>query len=125
MNLRPYLELRWGFRGEGGGIDCWQLVCRAGRELFGRDYPDDFALEQAELAQVFAHERQRWLEVDRAAMEPGDVVLLTLRGEPVHAGIMVDRRRFLHIMPGAESTLGDIDGLAWRHRIGGFFRCRK
>ena len=129
MNIAPYLALRWGYRGEGGGVDCWQLVCRVAREQFGLDYQDSFGAVPDRLrdqALTMDAERAKWTEV--AVPEPGDVVLITVGGLPVHVGIMLDQRRFLHILkPGRAdreryASVSEVDSLIWKSRIAGYYR---
>jgi cell wall-associated NlpC family hydrolase len=122
LNLVPYLDLQWGYRGEGGGVDCWMLVRRVARELFGREYPD-YPVPYERIGETFAAERVHWIKVDREHMEPGDVVLLTMSDEPFHAGIMVDRDRFLHIPRDRWSRVERIDSFVWSRRADGFYRC--
>jgi cell wall-associated NlpC family hydrolase len=63
-----------------------------------------------------------WLEVERGVEQAGDVVLLRLRGLPVHVGIIVARGWMLHVEAKVDSVVERFDGLEWRNRILGIYR---
>ncbi len=63
-----------------------------------------------------------WLEVERGAEQAGDVVLLRLRGLPIHVGLVVARGWMLHVEAKVDSVLERFDGLEWRRRVLGTYR---
>ncbi|MBE3605150.1 C40 family peptidase [bacterium] len=62
----------------------------------------------------------RWREA--APEQLGDVILLRVRGQPCHVGVVVARGKFLHAFEGTRSCVERYDGLKWRRRIMGFYR---
>lgn len=119
-SLPSLIGLPYGFRGEGGGVDCWQLVRRAARELYGIDFPNPACPTLADASAVMRAESVNWIPV--ADPLAGDVVLFTLRGEPLHAGLVIGRGRFLHVLKGRASCVERLDGVLWHRRIEGFYR---
>lgn len=111
------------------GWDCWGLVIVAYRECLGLSLPshaDAYAdagesrTTRGEVAAVAVAERARWLEID--APSAADVVLLTLAGRPVHVGLMLDGRRFLHAERGVGTIIERLASPIWAKRIGGYYR---
>ena len=120
--LPDFVGLPYGFRSADGGVDCWQLVRRAGAVLFGVEFPDPDCLFLSDAGRVMRENFARW---DRVAVpEAGDVVCLTLRGQPLHTGLMLDARSFLHVLPNSTSRIDRVTDIAWRSRIDGFYRWR-
>lgn len=110
-----------------GGADCWGLVRLVYREEMGIEleshggvYPDDSEKSRQAAAQAALRERERWIKVTHP--KPYDVLLLRVMGVPVHVGIVVDARSFLHVMKGTQSIIEPIYSAHWRKRIDGFFR---
>lgn len=122
---RLYADLmRLPFK-EGGrgvdGLDCWgtlQAVC-VRRGLQPTDFPTDPALLAAALA-------DEWEEVSRAAIGPGDGILLR-SVDPRwvwHIGVVLDSYRMLHARENAGVCVERFDSPAYARRIVGFYRFR-
>src|SRR5262245_35895615 len=95
--LHELVGVPYGFRGEGGGLDCWQIVCVGGRELFGLEFPDTFQdAKQSDVVGLMREHRASWQRIERSAAAAGDVVLFTVRGEGLHVGLVLDPPLFLH-----------------------------
>ncbi len=107
------------------GLDCWGMVYLVYREVFGRDVPPYAAYADAyDIEEVGALIRgeivTRWREVSPEKL--GDVILLRVRGEPCHVGVVVARGKFLHSFEGTQSCVERYDSLKWRRRTMGFYR---
>ncbi len=63
-----------------------------------------------------------WSEVEIGEPLPGDVVLLRLRGLPIHVGLIVAPCWMLHTARATDSVLDRFGGLAWKNRILGIYR---
>jgi cell wall-associated NlpC family hydrolase len=63
-----------------------------------------------------------WSEVDPGQECPGDVLLLRLRGLPIHVGLLVAKGWMLHTREATGSVLERLDGLAWGRRVLGTYR---
>ena len=142
----PFLE-----RGrDRAGCDCWGLVRLVLGERFGVDVPSyagDYksVADRRRLAALVETARQeRWQEVSgirkqrsgirsrqacplipdpsRLLPEPGDVLLLRLRGLPIHVGLFVVPGWMLHTQKATNSVLDRFDGLAWRNQVLGVYR---
>jgi cell wall-associated NlpC family hydrolase len=114
LALRRLVGIPYEFRGDGARtMDCWQLVVRAARDLFGRDYPAYQVERLRDVPLVVRAHLDEWTEVDEP--RAGDVVLLS--HHLLHCGIMLDGVRFLHTMKGRDSSIERIDSLLWKHRV--------
>ncbi len=58
----------------------------------------------------------------KAAPQNGVVVVLKVNGYTSHIGFMIDDRRFLHIMGHSGVKVGNIQDIAWRNRIMGYYK---
>lgn len=118
------------------GADCWGLVrlfmAEAGVVL--PDYSETPAADLMAVARdvTAAAASETWLKVDRGALQPGDVVLLTARAKvdgrprtlPGHVGVMIDSRRMLHVEESTASVVVPLGHPSVRNRLAGFFRHR-
>ena len=119
--LRALIGTPYGFRGEGGGLDCWQLVQRASLDLFGRalpDYPEVQSFD--DVPGTMLHARQHYAEVGPPL--PGDVVMLRVKAVPLHVGLVLEPPWFLHTLKGREAVAQRYDDRALRATIIGFYR---
>lgn len=64
-----------------------------------------------------------WFAVEEAG--PGDVMLLRLRGLPIHVGIVVAAGWMLHTHKAADAVLDRFGGIEWRNRVLGIYRHRE
>lgn len=109
----PYLD-----RGRSpAGWDCWGLIHWTREHWLGKPTPSyadlyseiDFRTPERralKTAAMIAAEIAAW---DQVAPRPGAVALFTLYGRPVHVGLMLSARDFLH----ADTTgtsIGDLEG---------------
>ena len=123
-----YVGLAHAPRGRGpDGFDCWGLV----REVYGRefgielpDYLDGFVRggDEKRIGQLVREERQGWRTIWPGAEQPGDGILLRVRGEPMHIGIVVEPGTMLHVMAGCNSVLERYRSIMWEKRVEGFYR---
>lgn len=105
-------------------LNCWQLVQKVMVEQFNKHPPDyDFCGDRyRKAAPIFMTATEEWQEVSFESREPGDVVLLTMQGHPVHVGILVKRDIMLHTMSGICSCAERITSAKWCKRISGIYR---
>jgi len=120
----PFLELGRDY----DGWDCWGLVYVGQRDVFGLDLPryddgygpDDARRGSPALRDLIAANMDGWVLVQDP--RPGDVVLLRIAGRPVHVGLVVDARRFLHVEEGVGTFVERMDGAMWARRTEGVYR---
>ncbi|MFW5909185.1 MAG: C40 family peptidase [Thiohalospira sp.] len=123
MNPAPYIGLPFADRGRGPeAFDCWGLYRWVLRREWGvalpsyaEDYPS--ALELAEVAALIRRESLVWGAVPRGGERPGDMVVLRLRGDPWHVGLITEPGWMLHIHRRTDSIHERYDSTLWRHRV--------
>lgn len=128
IDFNKYVGIPWEYKGRGdNGVDCLGLVRKFYKEEFGIDLPkyesccytgsvDEIKDGAKDIAQNEVG--NTFVRVDDP--QPGDVVLLYYMGNPVHIGIVVDKRHFLHAKVGASSHI--INDWKWRNKIEGYYR---
>jgi len=110
------------------GLDCWGLVALVWAEHFGKPLPDydgPFWTKGADYAAVGAAAQRftdRFTPVEPGSERAGDGVLIRMRGAPIHVAVVVEPGKMLHIEAGTGACVEDYRGLAWRHRVVGFYR---
>ena len=106
------------------GWDCFGLVVRAYRDVFGVEIPDygdrykdtrDFR----SIHELFREGMASWKKVVDDHPEVGDVAVIFRQGRPIHAGIVVvDGRHILH----SEELVGTVCEPIYRFRLEGIYR---
>lgn len=123
-----YVGLPFKDKGRGpDGYDCWGLARAILAEQFGLQGLPDYAGTYAgakdwrsvEVA-VRAGLACGWAAVQDA--QPGDLVILKLKGHPWHCAVAVGGDWMLHVAEGTEAVLEQWTGPLWRNRVEGFYR---
>ena len=111
------------------GLDCYGLVRLSYHEIFGVDLPDyrdqyedtgNSRDSRLALSELIAMKKRKWEPV--AKYQPMDVALFNLGGMPIHVGIMIDKKNFLHCEKKIGTVIESISSLAWNRRLNGVFR---
>lgn len=108
------------------GVDCWGLIRLVLAARFGvrvPSYVGDYTstIDQDELGRLMRGEMAPWREVT-GREHIGDGVLLRVRGQPIHVGLVVAPGWMLHIERGIDSVIERYDGNRWAKRLIGIFR---
>lgn len=108
------------------GTDCWGLVRLVLQEQFAAvlpsyaaDYPDGGA---EDIGKLIGQEAAKWIAVSAGEEQLGDVVVLRMRGAPMHVGLVLGDGRMLHIEKHINSAIEDYRGPRWCKRVSGFYR---
>lgn len=109
------------------GVDCWGLVRLVMAEQFGIVLPSystyyDSTTREDQLAPLIAEERRHWIPIEHGEEKFGDVVVLRMRGQPIHVGLVIERGRMLHAEVGIGSVLDSYASARWALRVTGFYR---
>lgn len=109
------------------GLDCWGLVRLILSDQFGIALPS-YAHEYERTTQVdkisslITREAPKWTLVPLGQEKAGDVIVLRLRGNPLHVGMVLGDKQMLHIESGINSVIERYTGSRWAERIFGFYR---
>lgn len=113
-----------GGRGENNTWDCFGLVRevlkRMGKQIPNYKYEDN--VDDQFLGELIEKEK---LIVAEQVTEPQEGDIVVLQVTPVfitHAGIMLDKNRFLHITRKTRVCVERIDSQLWNRRVRGFYR---
>ena len=109
------------------GLDCWGLVRLAMAEQFGLALPSLVtsyrrSTDVAGISGLIAAETQKWSPVVKGDEDLGDVIVLRLRGEPLHVGLVLGDGQMLHVERGINSAIESYRGPRWAERVFGFYR---
>lgn len=112
------------------GFDCWGAARFGLLHAFGIEVPSytesyTTSREGEEIAALIGRESTGWDDVPVTAAQPGDVLILRIKGYPWHCGLVVDPPYFVH----AERSVGTVkdrwDSLRWAQRIVSVHRYRE
>lgn len=129
MNINDFVGKPFAEDGIGPEYyNCWALVVDAARTVYGIDYPSyseqySTPLDYEELNNLISKEaKTNWKEVPLGQEKPGDVIILRLRGNPLHAGLVIRKGKMLHVYKGINTCIDKYDSLVWKRRIDGIYR---
>lgn len=112
------------------GLDCWGLVRLVMAEQFARALPSLATCyrrtdDSAGIGQLVLSEIPKWDAVADGEEGLGDVIVLRLRGQPMHVGLVLGDGCMLHVEAGINSAIERYRGSRWAERIYGFYRYRE
>ena len=126
MWWNKYIDFKFEEKGrnEKSG-DCWGLLYQIYKNELGitvPDYLDFYATTQDRevLAELIKKEKQSWVSVSEP--KEFDVVIVTMRGVPMHIGIVTKKGYMIHCAKGVDTSHERYDGVRWRNKIVGFER---
>ena len=128
---REYIGLTFKDRGRGpDGLDCWGLVRKIYKERFRITLPsyiDSYknSTDGEMIGNLVRQEREKdtyWLPVNLSFERLGDVIALRMKGEPMHAGLILSQYTFIHIHRDIGSVVQKYTSPMWEKRVVGIYR---
>ena len=112
-----------------GGLDCWGLVRLVLAEQFGfhvPSYSGDYSRtsDSVAISKLINRESVDWRKVDSGDENLGDVIVMRMRGQPMHVGLVVGDGQMLHVERGINSALERYTTSRWVSRIEAVYRYR-
>ncbi len=109
------------------GVDCWGLVRLVMAEQFSIALPSlsksyKHSTDVDGISQLINDETQYWAPVTPGDEKLGDVIVLRVRGKPMHVGLVLGDQQMLHVEYGINSTIERYKSPRWADRICGFYR---
>jgi cell wall-associated NlpC family hydrolase len=124
------------------GLDCWGLIIHVIKDLFSIDFPDlhykkfgilrEYVKSGKSTQPVFLGDKKNILQeydmsmwVVPIANNPilGDILLLfPIENLAIHAGIYLDKGKFIHSVCENGVVLGEI--ISWKNQIEGYYRVK-
>ncbi len=109
------------------GLDCWGLARMVLSEQFGVSVPSytqnySNTHDQTQLGPLISRESKKWQQVEMGKEQCGDVIVLRMRGQPMHVGLVLGDGSMLHIERHINSAMERYSSARWKNRIVAFFR---
>lgn len=132
--VRKYVGTPYQDKGrDGAGTDCWGLVWMIMRDVYDTitpSYENTYATAEGrkEVAETITRNclnNPDWREIRDGEEQPGDLIILTIGGRPLHCGIVVDDKWMIHTLVGHNAVIERYDTAKWNNRRGGFFRLKQ
>lgn len=126
MWWNKYLSVPFKDRGrDASGCDCWglvRLVYAQEKRIALPDYLECYETsnDRDTLAATISSEWQGWIMPDKP--EEFDVIVLRMRGVPMHVGIITKRGWMLHCARGVGTAHEPFNNMRWRDKVEGFGR---
>lgn len=107
------------------GVDCWGLVGLIYKNELGIDLPDyldvyESTNDRDALAATIDEESKKWETVTEP--QEYDVVILDMRGVPMHVGIVTKPNHMIHCAKGINTVHENFTTSKWKHKIVGYRR---
>ena len=128
MDIIDYLHIPFKDRGRTyDGVDCFGLV-----QLF---YQKEFSIQLPSYIEAYENEKDRqaicneinkerklsgWCETHNPKY--GNLIILNILGRPLHLGIMLDNKQFMHCMKNKGVLVENTDDISWANRINGYLK---
>ena len=112
------------------GADCWGMVQICYSKLMGVEIPsyDDVyngpsdRISAAGFIMDELDDQQHFEQV--TTPDRGCCALLSVAGNPIHVGFMLDNRQMIHTRSGVGPSVDDVTTIKWMGRILGFYKYR-
>lgn len=108
------------------GLDCWGLVAliyKQERGIILPDYLDVYETtnDREILAKTIREEREsKW--IDPKEPKEFDVIILNMRGVPMHCGIVIRPGLMIHSSKDINTVIEKYDSMRWKNKVMGFAR---
>lgn len=128
--IRKYVGIPFQeFGRDKNGVDCWGLVRLVYAQEFEKELPSYLGLyedckDSESLGELIPNEAENWQQVQPGQEEVGDVIVIRMRGVPMHTAIVTcpKRRTMLHVHEGIDTVNVKYHSMEWKNRIIGFYR---
>jgi len=127
--VKKYIGIPFEYQGSSfEGADCYGLVHLVYKEEFGIKLPSFVYSNkptEMELWTLFMEEitGSRWTPSYEAKL--GSIIILKLKGLPIHCGLVLDHTRMLHTMDFTHSCIEDFHRPQWKNRVETFLVYKK
>lgn len=130
LYLKKYIGLPFKeFGRDRQGVDCWGLVRLIYMKEWGIELPSylgeyESAQDEKNLGKLIPTEAQAWQPVELGNEQEGDVIVIRMRGAPMHTAMVTcpKRRTMIHVHEGINTVHVKYNSMEWRNRIIGIFR---
>ncbi len=97
------------------------------KERLGIDLPsfsgifvDGSLASLRKVTRLMRENKEKWQSIEKPL--PYDVILLRTGSMVYHCGVVIGRRKMLHVMEGINSSVEEFTSLMWKDKIEGFYR---
>jgi len=109
------------------GCDCWGLIMLIYQNEYNitlpdysTQYPDTQALSIISPIVEVEKESDIWYNVETP--EEGDIIVFNIKGAPVHCGVYLSNKDFIHNFHGCNSCIESVKSTRWNKRVEGYYR---
>ena len=126
LDVSRYSNIPFSEKGRDySGCDCWGIPYLIYRDMLGIELPlysESYqnTEDEKELGRLTGEEKADWCEVETPL--PFDIVLIRLKGQPMHVGVVIGGGRFIHCMQDTNTSIERLNSPMWRDRIVGYYR---
>jgi cell wall-associated NlpC family hydrolase len=110
------------------GLDCWGLVQLVYKHELGIELPDylecyETTNDRDKLAEVINKESDLYWKHPKLGEEKEfDIIILNMRGVPMHVGIVTKQGYMIHCAKGINTVHENYKNMRWANKIKGFAR---
>lgn len=127
MDLKRYMQVPFAEKGRDvSGWDCWGVAVVLYKDFLDIDLPlyveDYVSTRQKDVLGTLITDqlRQMWTPV----LDPDvfDIISIRLRNRPMHIGVYLGKRKFIHALGDVGTVIERTNSIAWQNRIMGYYR---
>lgn len=107
------------------GADCYGLCYLFNRDILNKIIPDflgENIYGDESISRVYEQKKSQFKKVATGKEVVGDIISLSLKGYPVHVGVIVQKGIMLHIMENKFASLESYINKKWDKRINSIWR---
>lgn len=111
------------------GLDCWGLACliyleqkRISLPAYNDIFLNDNLSTLKKVARIMQNEKEQFEKVERP--KAFDLVILRSGMYSWHVGVVIDKRKMIHVMSGIDSVVESFKDGLWANRIDSFRRVK-
>ena len=110
------------------GWDCWGLYRHIYHDFSGLWLPefsdcyDDIIHDRKAIGEEVKHQLKSWVDIPASKEKEGDVIMLRLRGIPMHIGYVLPKSQFIHCVESTNTVVENYKHTLWKNRVLGFHR---
>lgn len=105
--------------------DCYGLCYLFNKHILNKELPlylnEKIELD-TEVDAVVQDKKNDFVKVSIGRELAGDIVLMRIKNQPIHVGVIVQSGLMLHIMEGKHSSIESYKTTKWKNKIDSFWR---
>lgn len=125
---KKYIGLKFKEHGrDADGVDCWGLAVMIYKDAFNIDLPSfstqyENTKSADQINDIVISESSKWIKINSGSEQIGDIILVRMRGVPMHVGLVLGDGYMVHSAHGIDTVIENYKRISWKDRVVGVYR---